>query len=123
MFATGSLGAGVDIMKIRPVIHLNEPYGMINFDQEVGRGGRGGEYVRSLTLLSEEEMGKIHARKVQILSWNDQAMHKFLTTNQCRRTEMSKYLNGEEHEVNCETLQAELYDNCKSNLSYTAMGK
>src|SRR5438045_1856131 len=68
-------------------------------------------------------MGKIYVRKVQTLSWNDQAMHKFLTTNQCRRTEMSKYLNGEEYEVNCETLQAELCDNCKSNLSYTAMGK
>jgi superfamily II DNA helicase RecQ len=84
MFATGSLGAGVDIMKIRTVIHLNEPYGMIDFDQEVGRGGRSEEHVRSLTLLSEDEMVEIHARNVHTLSRDQQTMHKFLTTNQCR---------------------------------------
>ena len=123
MFATGSLGAGVDIMGIRTVIHIGEPYGMINFDQEVGRGGRSGEHVQSLTLLSDDEMNKIQQRRAQTLSHDDQAMHEFLTTTQCRRTKMSMYLNGEEHEASCVSLTAELCDNCKLSLSSTPIGK
>jgi superfamily II DNA helicase RecQ len=123
MFATGSLGAGVDIMNIRTVIHVGEPYGMINFDQEVGRGGRSGEMVESLTLLSDEEKSQLRQRKVNTLSQDEQAMHEFLTTKRCRRTRMSLYLNGEEYSVTCESLEAELCDNCKSHLRHTAMGK
>src|SRR2546423_10134757 len=59
MFATGSLGVGVDIMNISTVIHVGEPYRMINFDQEVGWGGRSGEIVQSLTLLSDEEESRL----------------------------------------------------------------
>ena len=46
-----------DIMKIRTVIHVEEPYGMIEFEQEVGRGGGSGEIVQSL-MLSDEEMSE-----------------------------------------------------------------
>ena len=123
MFATGSLGAGVDIMSIRTVIHVGEPYGMINFDQEVGRGGRSGEMVQSFTLISEDEETKLRQRRVQTLSQDEAAMHQFLTAGRCRRTGMSEYLNGEEYSVTCESLDAELCDNCKSHLSHTALGK
>jgi superfamily II DNA helicase RecQ len=123
MFATGSLGAGVDIMSIRAVIHVGEPYGMINFDQEVGRGGRGGEMVESLTLLSDDEEMKLRQRKVHTLSQDEKAMHEFLTTNKCRRTGMSVYLNGENHDVTCESLESELCGNCKVHLSHTMAGK
>src|SRR5256714_4097986 len=123
MFATGSLGVGVDIMSIQTVIHVGEPYGMINFDQEVGRGGRSGEMVQSLTLLSEDEESKLRQRRAQTLSQDEQAMHQFLTASHCRRTGMSEYLNGEEYFVTCESLDAELCDNCKSHLSHTALGK
>src|ERR1700738_4839466 len=91
MFATGSLGAGVDIMNIRTVIHIGEPYGMINFDPEVGRGGRSGEIVQSLTLISEDEESKLRQRRVQTLSQDKKAMHQYLTTNHCRRIGMSEY--------------------------------
>src|SRR5579859_3737174 len=123
MFATGSLGAGVDIMNIRAVIHVGLPYGMINFDQEVGRGGRSGEIVQSLTLLSDEEESRLCQRRALTLSQDERAMHEFLTTKQCRRTAMSMYLNGEEYRVMCESLESELCDNCKSHLSYTTIGK
>jgi len=123
MFATGSLGAGVDIMSIRAVIHVGEPYGMINFDQEVGRGGRAGEMVESMTLLSDDEEMKLRQRKVHTLSQDEQAMHQFLTTNKCRRMGMSVYLNGEDHAVTCESLESELCDNCKVHLSHTVAGK
>jgi superfamily II DNA helicase RecQ len=53
MLATGALGAGVNVSGIRWIFHWGVPMGMIEFDQEVGRGGRGGEMVRSMILLSE----------------------------------------------------------------------
>ena len=36
---------------------------------------------------------------------------------------MSMYLNGEEYRVTCESLESEMCDNCKSDLSYTTIGK
>jgi superfamily II DNA helicase RecQ len=123
LFATGSLGAGVDIMNIKTVIHVGEPYGMIDYDQEVGRGGRSGEIVHAVTLLSEWDMAGLTERPKETLSYDQRSMTEFLTTGKCRRTGMSKYLNGEDYEDNCESLRAELCDNCKSDLGSTALGK
>jgi superfamily II DNA helicase RecQ len=123
LFATGSLGAGVDIMNIKTIIHVGEPYGMVDYDQEVGRGGRSGEIVHTVTLLSERDMAGLTERRTETLSYDHRAMTEFLTTGKCRRTGMSKYLNGEDYEDNCESLRAELCDNCKSDLGSTALGK
>jgi superfamily II DNA helicase RecQ len=123
LFATGSLGAGVDIMNIKTIIHVGEPYGMIDYDQEVGRGGRSGEIVHAVTLLSERDMTGLTERRTETLSYDQKAMTEFLTTAKCRRTGISKYLNGEDYEDNCESLLAELCDNCKSDLASTTLGK
>jgi len=61
---------------------------------------------------------KLRQRKVHTLLQDEQAMHEFLTTNKCRRTGMSVYLNGEDHAVTCESLESELCDNCKVHLSH-----
>jgi len=58
-------------MNIRAVIHVGLPYGMINFDQEVGRGGRSGEIVQSLTLLSDEEESRLCQRRAPTLSQDE----------------------------------------------------
>ncbi len=43
--ATGVLGTGVDFPGIVYIVHVGVPYGMIDFAQETGRGGRSGEAV------------------------------------------------------------------------------
>jgi superfamily II DNA helicase RecQ len=123
LFATSSLGAGVDIMNIRFIIHVGKPYWMIDFDQEVGRGGRSGDIVESVILLSDKEWTEVGGQLVQGLSHDERAMNEFLTTGGCRRRGMSKYLNGEEYEDDCEGLRGELCDNCKSDLASTTLGK
>jgi len=60
MFATGALGAGVNISGILEVIHVGVPYGMISFVQESGRAGRVGEKVRSTIVLSIREMRRCY---------------------------------------------------------------
>jgi superfamily II DNA helicase RecQ len=123
MFATGSLGSGVDIFGITKVIHIDEPYGMIDFDQEVGRGGRSGETVTSIVLLSEDKMSQLNVCRPETLSYDQRSMQEFLTTDGCRRTGISKYLNGNEHDDTCESLEGELCDNCISDLGSTTLGK
>ncbi|KPA35170.1 recq family helicase, partial [Fusarium langsethiae] len=46
--ATTGLGTGIDIEGIVAVVHMEKPYGLVDFVQQIGRGGRrAGEVVRS----------------------------------------------------------------------------
>ena len=54
--ATSALGTGVDFPGIVIILHVDLPYGMIDFAQESGRGGRAGEDVDSVVLV---EQGKV----------------------------------------------------------------
>lgn len=38
--ATTGLGTGIDIAGIVAVIHMEQPYGLVDFVQQTGRGGR-----------------------------------------------------------------------------------
>ncbi|GKU09951.1 unnamed protein product, partial [Fusarium langsethiae] len=47
--ATTGLGTGIDIEGIVAVVHMEKPYGLVDFVQQIGRGGRrAGEVVRSV---------------------------------------------------------------------------
>jgi superfamily II DNA helicase RecQ len=49
--ASTALGTGVSYPGVILVVHMGLPYGLIDFSQESGRAGRGGEQVDSLVLL------------------------------------------------------------------------
>jgi superfamily II DNA helicase RecQ len=91
--ATSALGTGVDFPGIVFILHMDMPWGMIDFTQEVGRGGRGGERVDSIILVEEG----VVERKVRRggLSLDASAMAAFITSRGCRREVMSRYLDGE----------------------------
>src|SRR5579859_292850 len=94
MFATGALGAGVNIDGIVGVYHVGVPYGMIPFVQESGRAGRGGEKVKSVVVLSEGEMKRCYERDVLDLKVDEVPMRGYIVSEDCRRKVMSGYLNG-----------------------------
>ncbi|KAI3567873.1 hypothetical protein IWW34DRAFT_874732 [Fusarium oxysporum f. sp. albedinis] len=49
--ATTGLGTGIDIEGIVAVVHMEKPYGLVDFVQQIGRGGRrAGEVVRSVII-------------------------------------------------------------------------
>lgn len=50
LLASTALTAGMDFPSVRAVIHLGDPYSMMSFVQEVGRGGRDGKQFTSLIL-------------------------------------------------------------------------
>ena len=50
--ATTALGTGVNYTGVALAVHVGMPYGLIDFAQESGRAGRGGEVVTSLILTN-----------------------------------------------------------------------
>jgi len=112
MFATGAIGAGVNIDGIMTVIHIGVPYGMIPFVQESGRAGRRGEKVRSVVLLSGNEMTRCRGTNPEDLKVDEVVMRDYIVREDCRRKVLSGYLNGEE--LNCVEIDGELCDYCLS---------
>lgn len=123
LVATGALGAGVDVEGIKHVVHIGMPYGLINFDQESGRGGRGGEEVKSRILLSVSEMERLERLRPETLPIDDRAMQEFIVTKTCRRLVRSKYMNGEEEAKRCVEVEGVLCDRCQVELAGTDLGK
>lgn len=111
--ATSALGTGVDIPNIHAVIHVDSPYGMIDFAQQSGRAGRAGEPVPSYILCDKAWAEKRLNDPSTHLSIDEQAMLNMVTTTGCRRLEISEFLDGREHRIDCTSLAgAARCDNC-----------
>jgi len=117
LFATGALGAGVDIKNIKSVIHLGVPYGAINFDQEVGRGGREGQIVDSIILIADGDFIRLLAEDASTLPPDEAAMRELIVTSECRRVGLSQYMNGISEGMSCTELDGEVCDNCLATAS------
>ena len=117
LFATGALGAGVDIKNIKSVIHLGVPYGAINFDQEVGRGGREGQSVDSIILIADGDFIRLLAEDASTLPPDEAAMRELIVTSECRRVGLSQYMNGISQGMSCTELDGEMCDNCLATVS------
>jgi superfamily II DNA helicase RecQ len=121
--ATGALGAGIDLPRVRVVLHLGFPYGLINFAQESGRAGRDGQPCKSTVVVGEEELSVAVEQQPKPRcgggggggggeeSMDTLAMYKYLKTDCCRRLILGEYLDGEAHD--CISLAAERCDVCR----------
>ena len=105
--ATSALGTGVDYKGITFVLHVGMPYGMIDFAQESGRAGRGGEAVDSMVLVGEEEM---EAKNEEVQRIDEKAMRQFVQARGCRRGAMSEYLDGQR--IECGEINGAMCDKC-----------
>jgi len=106
LFATGSLGAGVNIKNVHWVFHLGLPYGLIHFDQESGRGGRAGEEVESLIMLTRTNYTKCFQARPESLPPNERAMREFVIEKNCLRVVRSRWMNGNGEAKSCDDLEA-----------------
>lgn len=113
--ATGALGTGGDYPGIVYVVHIGVPYGMIDFAQETGRGGRAGEDVDSIILLEDSEHQRLEKQDAAELTVDELAMQRFIQTRDCRRFAMSGYLDEEGQ--TCEEVGGRLCDCCGGGVS------
>jgi superfamily II DNA or RNA helicase len=113
--ATGALGTGVDFPGIVYIVHIGIPYGMIDFAQETGRGGRNGEDVDSIILLTDLESQKLRKSEAAELSIDEMAMKRFIETKECRRLAMSAYLD--EEGKTCRDVEGRACDHCGEGIA------
>jgi hypothetical protein len=119
MVATTALGTGVSYPGVMLVVHVGLPYGLIDFSQESGRAGRGGEQVDSLVLLErgwEEREDATRKRRRMVSSQDERAMAEFVKTRACRRLVLAKYFDRAEP-VDCETGEMARCDRCCSGVT------
>jgi superfamily II DNA helicase RecQ len=108
--ATTGLGTGVDIPGIVGVVHMEQPYGLVDFVQQTGRGGRrSGEVVESVVVMDEQK-AKVKKQSGDMEHLNHQAMEWFVESLDCRRETLGQFMDGEGRD--CQVEQGELCDIC-----------
>ena len=117
--ATSALGTGVNYPGIEMVVHAGMPYGLIDFAQESGRAGRGGEEVDSLILVEKSWEARERAkRQAKRQGWtrDEMEMLKFVNTDGCRRLIMAEYFD-EAEPTDCITGEMARCDRCGSGVT------
>ena len=52
LVGTSGLGTGLNYKHVRLVVHVDEPYSLVAFAQELGRAGRDGKGAESMIILA-----------------------------------------------------------------------
>ena len=107
--STSLLGCGIDVEGVEVVYHFLTPWSVMDFVQESGRAGRGGNWAESHVFVFNGE------RDADIVkdSFGYEIMKKWVDqTLTCRRVALSSFLDG--RAITCILLpNANLCDNCK----------
>lgn len=108
--ATTGLGTGVDIKGIVAVVHAEQPYGLVDFVQQTGRGGRrDGEEVESV-IVWDGKAAWYDRQGSDVEQVNRQAMGWFMESEGCRRVALGMFMDGVGRE--CEEVGGLLCDRC-----------
>lgn len=119
--AASSLGTGGDYPGVIYIVHIGLPYGMIDFAQETGRGGRAGEDVDSIILLEDSAYKKLEKQDPAELTIDELDIQRFIRTKHCRRFAMSAYLD--EEGVACDEIGGRPYDCCGDDIADWTAGQ
>ncbi|KFZ15842.1 hypothetical protein V501_02522 [Pseudogymnoascus sp. VKM F-4519 (FW-2642)] len=113
--ATDALGTGVDFPGIVYIVQVGVPYGLVDFAQESGRGGRNGEAVTSIILLDDAEYTKLEKTDAAALTTDEFFMRQFIQGKECRRLALGQYLDGSA--TTCRDLGGLQCDRCGEGLA------
>ncbi|KAK7582804.1 hypothetical protein V3481_012103 [Fusarium oxysporum f. sp. vasinfectum] len=111
--ATTGLGTGIDIEGIVAVVHMEKPYGLVDFVQQTGRGGRrAGEVVKSI-VVHDGRPERQDPHRSFVDSINQAQMEAFISTPGCRRAVISAFMDGIVGETCNDVDGASLCDQCE----------
>jgi superfamily II DNA helicase RecQ len=103
MVATGAFGVGIDFGAIRLIVHMDEPYSMIDLAQESGRGGRDGLPCRHIILLP---------MLWRLREGTCSKLVEFLRGLKCRHWVLQEYTDGSRFD--CFSSGSKRCDSCRS---------
>ena len=82
--ATTALGTGVDVGGIVAIVHMKQPYGLVNFMQQTGRGDRRKEKVVESVIVMGQKRAWVNEHDSNMAQLNHQAMEWFVDSVDCR---------------------------------------
>lgn len=103
--ATSALGLGIDIPDIRAVVHVDWPFGMIEYSQEGGRAGRDRQASENIVIIRQnaaserkEQGGSRRRDAAETGALIERFMQVGVPPGQqsCRRIVLNEYFDGEE---------------------------
>jgi superfamily II DNA helicase RecQ len=109
--ATAALGTGIDVPGITHVIYLEAPHSLIDYAQEAGRAGRGGERVKAQIIIEDKDWPAADARKDSCLELKRREVNSLIRTSGCRRSVLGRCLDGDLR--GCKGIEAVRCDNCQ----------
>lgn len=102
--ATSALGLGIDIPDIRAVVHVDWPFGMIEYSQEGGRAGRDRQASENIVIMRQNaasERKEQGGSKRRDAAENATLIERFMQAGvpprqrSCRRDVLNEYFDGE----------------------------
>ncbi|KAK7230149.1 hypothetical protein V2G26_002319 [Clonostachys chloroleuca] len=111
--AITGLGTGVDVEGIVAIVHAEQPYRLVDFVQQVGRGGRrAGEVVQSV-IIHDGRPQRIDRHSSFVDRVNQAQMDGFVSTPGCRRAVIAAFMDGVTGERYRDIVGATLCDHCE----------
>jgi superfamily II DNA helicase RecQ len=120
--ATAALGTGLDVSGIVHVIHLDIPYSILGYAQEVGRAGRAGEPVLAEVIVEERNWPLGNPQQEACWDEERQEIGSLIWTPGCRRYILGRYLDGDYRSCRAISREAALCDNCQQQGEPLALG-
>ena len=121
--STSALGVGVDIPRVLFTLHVEKPWGMVDFVQESGRMRAGGKSVIVLVQPPHEQRKQYEQDEQDEQEMDDsEAIEAFVRTTGCRRKVISQYMDGKqlscaELQTRQATVEVAACDNCEEHQS------
>ena len=103
LVGTTAAGSGVDYAHVRWVIHLEDPYGLVDYAQESGRAGRDGDAAGASIFMRRDPCKPPPPTPLDHYDpADDLAMKMYLEGKECRRLCMARELDHEDEWVECQ---------------------
>jgi superfamily II DNA helicase RecQ len=108
--ATGALRTGVNIARIVYVLHVNQPYRITSFVQQLGRRGQNGEVSDSVVFVGVKTTRAW--RRPEVVSTytveqvDKDALTAYLQAWGCLRTAIAGYIDGLSEAADCKAIDS-----------------
>lgn len=113
--ATVAFGMGIDLPKVRYVIHVDPPHTFDDYSQQVGRCSRDGERADTFLIYVPDSLRKaswlirkttLNPERLKVKLLKLKQFHEFCSTTTCRRIQLLSYFGEKYPKLKCNSCDA-----------------